>query len=270
MYSPRRFKRRVGNIGRKLPDTFKVLREEGIHFRRGAVSMIAGTPGSFKSVLALNLIVEWARQDIKTFYFSADGDEFTVVKRLAGILTNDLAEHVEKLMIEGNSEAYEEAFTDRLQGVEFWYEGIDEFEKFVHRVKSFEAVYGEYPDVIVIDNLIDFVSTPTAWDEMQIMIKQFDALAKEIKAHIMILHHAKLPDANPNARNPRPLDQPPSDAEIQGRATQFPRLVLTVAADSLHGNIACVKNTLGPASRDARHKIPFVIMPSMAAHIRRP
>jgi hypothetical protein len=102
-----------------------------------------------------------------------------------------------------------------------------------------------------------------AWDEMQVYIKALDALSKEIKAHIMILHHAKLPDANPNARNPRPLDQPPADYEIQGRVTQFPRLVLTMAAESLHANLACVKNTNGPQYRDARHTIPITILPSM-------
>jgi len=130
-------------------------------------------------------------------------------------------------------------------------------------VKSFEAIYGQYPDILVIDNLIDFVSSPMAWDEMQVMIKALDALSKEIKAHILILHHAKLPDANPNARNPRPLDQPPADYEIQGRVTQFPRLVLTMAAESLHANLACVKNTNGPQYRDARHTIPITILPSM-------
>jgi hypothetical protein len=263
MYSPRRFRKRVGNIGRKLPDPLKSLAREGIHFRRGAVSMIAGTPGSFKSVLALNMVVTWAEAGMKVYYFSADADEFTVVRRFAGILTNDDPQHVESQMVNHRTGDYEAQFGLHLQGVEFEYEGFDEFTTLVQRVKSFEAVYGQYPDVLVIDNLIDFVSSPMAWDEMQVMIKALDALSKEIKAHILILHHAKLPDANPNARNPRPLDQPPADYEIQGRVTQFPRLVLTMAAESLHANLACVKNTNGPQYRDARHTIPITILPSM-------
>ena len=261
MYSPRRFASRVGNIGQKLPDVYRALGREGIHFRRGAVSMIAGTPGSFKSVLALNMTASWSKQGVTSLYLSADSDEFTVVRRLSGILTGDSADVVESRLTRHDTERYEKALAT-LDGVEFEYEQFD-FEELVIRVKSYEAVYGAFPDVVVLDNLIDFVSNPMAWDEMQVLIKNCDGLAKEIKSHVLILHHAKLQAVNPNARNPRPLGQPPADHEIQGRMTQFPRLALTMAATGLNTSVACVKNTNGPQYRDATHYIEFVVLPSM-------
>ena len=82
MYSPKRFAGRIGNIGRKLPDPFNSLGRENIHFRRGSTVMIAGKPGAFKTVVALNMVAKWAEHGTSVLYFSADGDEFTVVRRL--------------------------------------------------------------------------------------------------------------------------------------------------------------------------------------------
>ncbi len=53
MYAPDKYVRRIGNIGSPLPPPFFSLETHRIQFRRGATSMIAGTPGSCKTVLAL-------------------------------------------------------------------------------------------------------------------------------------------------------------------------------------------------------------------------
>jgi len=261
MYSPNRFARRVGNIGQKLHDPFRSLGRQQVHFRRGNTSMIAGVPGSFKSIWALNAIAEWSRHNVTAMYFSADGDEFTVVRRLAGILTGDNADIVESRMVRHDVEQYENILKD-LKGIEFEYEQFD-FEEIVTHVKSYESVYGAFPDVIVLDNLIDFVSSPMAYDEMMILIKQLDGLSKEIKSHVMVLHHARLISEKWNARNPRPMGQPPADHEIAGRLTQLPTVVLTMAAAGLHLNVACVKNRNGKQYRDASYYEEFAVMQNM-------
>lgn len=266
MYSPKRFKGRVGEIGRKLPDPYRSLGEEGIHFRRGSVSMIAGTPGSYKSVLALNMITTWAHKGVSSLYLSADADEFTVVRRLSGITTGDGIDVVENNIIRKNAEKYEQAL-GRLEGVEFEYEQFD-MDNIAYRVKSYEQIYGAYPDVVVLDNLIDFVSSPMAFDEMLVLIKALDAFSKEIKCHVLILHHAKLQGGANNANRapnaaPRANSQPPADWEIQGRLTQLPRLALTLAAGGFNLNMACVKNTNGPQYRDASHTIEFHVNQNM-------
>ena len=261
MYTPKRAFSRVGNIGQRLPDPYRSLGRENIHFRRGATSMIAGVPGAFKSVLALNMVERWAREHIRTMYFSPDGDEFTVVRRLSGIVTGDDSDVIESRMIRHDVDRYEQALAS-LEGVEVEYEQF-EFEELVIRVKQYEAVYGAYPDVIVIDNLIDFASSPYSWDEMQSFIKNLDGLAKEIKCHVLVLHHAKLPDTNPNARNPLPPGRPPASHMIQGRMTQFPTVALTLGADGLNLQAACVKNRNGRQYPDASRSIGFTVMPNM-------
>ncbi|HYS44588.1 MAG TPA: AAA family ATPase [Geobacteraceae bacterium] len=260
MYSPYRFASRIGNIGQKLPDPYRSLARQGVYFRRGNVAMAAGPPGSFKSIWALNVVSEWSGQGITTLYFSADGDEFTVVRRLSGILTGDNADLVESRMVSHDVDRYEKILSGLR--VEFEYEQFD-FEDIVIHVKSYEAVYGAYPDVIVLDNLIDFVSSPFAFDEMLVLIKHLDGLAKEIKSHVLLLHHSRLPDIRPNERKPRPMGQPPADHEISGKVTQIPALVLTMAAAALNLNIACVKNRNGKQYRDASHYEQFSVSQNM-------
>src|ERR1700744_2867829 len=263
MYSPHKFGHRVGNIGQPLPNPFKQLDENRANFRRGATSLIAGTPGSFKSVIALNMLTTWAKQGVNCLYFAADSDEVTVVNRLTGIVTGVNIERVERQMMEdrGKREEYQVRLEEALPGVEFEYEQMD-FEDVVRHVKSYEAAYGGYPDVIFIDNLIDFVDSPTDFGGMLEFIRAMDGLSKEIKAHICILHHAKLRDTKGDDAEKDPL-QPPADWEVQGRITQLSRLVLTICAVGLHVNMSVVKNTLGPQTRDASRRFGFEVYSSM-------
>ena len=265
MYSPHKFSGRVGDIGQPLPDTFKQLGDNRAKFRRGATSLVAGTPGSVQVVsLALNMLTSWADQGIKSLYFAADSDEMTVATRLSGILTGDSFDTIERRMMTNDRRKYEDALTKRLAGkAEFEYEQM-EFDDIVRHVKSFEAAYGAYPDVIFLDNQIDFVETTTDYGGMIELIRDMDGLSKEIKSHVCILHHAKLRD-NKHEQDSDDYDpnRPPSEWEVVGRITQLPRLVLTVCAVGMNVNMAVVKNTLGPSSKDASHVLGFTVYSSM-------
>lgn len=260
MYSPFKFSTRIGNIGSPLPAPFTVLDFNQIQFRHGATSMIAGTPGSFKSVLALNMLAEWARLGIGCLYFSADSEEFTVVKRLGGILTGDPIDLVEKKILQGSPGRYVQALR-KIEGAEFEYAQMD-MAGIANHVKSYEAIYGAYPEAIFVDNLIDFVESPDDWGGMLIMTRELDALARSTKSHICILHHARL-RMNDKTKQPD-YGRPPADYEIQGKITQIPRLVLTVTAANLTVKVACVKNTNGPQYRDGSVSHNFQVLNSMA------
>jgi hypothetical protein len=259
MYSPAKFPSRIGNIGSALPDPFNVFGANQIHFRHGATSMIAGAPGSFKSILALNMLAEWARLGIGVMYFSADSDEFTVVKRLSGILTGDSLDAIEGKILRRQTRRYVEALR-KTDSVQFEYEQMN-MATIANRIKSYEQVYGRFPEVVFIDNLIDFAESPDDWGGMLILTRELDALAKEVKAHIVILHHARL-RMKENASSPE-FGRPPADYEIQGKITQVPRLVLTVAAENMSLRLSCVKNTNGPQTRDASISWRFQVRPNM-------
>lgn len=256
MYSLRKFAGRTGNIGQPLPEIYDTFTRAKIRFRHGGTSLIAGAPGSFKSVLALNMLAKWAQNDVSALYFSMDSDEFTVAKRLGGILSGDSSEQFEANVQNGNAYRYAEDLRvlDRCQ---FVYHGVD-MESIEKYVKSFEAVHGEYPDVIFVDNLINSVDDPTDWGGMIRMLLDLDALSRETRAHICVLHHASESWAE---KNP---GLPPPSAFIQGKVNQIPRLVLTVAATPmLELNVAVVKNTNGPMDASAKHYRTFLVDESM-------
>jgi len=259
MFSPDKYPRRIGNVGTPLSDPLNSLALQRIQFRRAATSMIAGTPGSCKSVIALNLLVHWAKDKNGCLYFSADSEEFTVVRRLAGILTGDDLDTIEKKMLSGQHGRYVRELS-RIDTVQFEYEQLD-IQGIANRVKAYEQIYGAYPDVIFVDNLLNFVESPDDWGGMLLMTRELDALARETKSHICILHHAKL--RTTVAGKTPDFGRPPADYEIQGKVTQIPRLVLTVGADNLTIRLACVKNTNGPQWRDASEYLNFSLTNSM-------
>lgn len=255
MYSLHKFAGRTGSLGVPLPDPFPMFALARIKFRRGGTSLIAGTPGSYKSVLALNMLTTWA-EDHSVLYFSADSDEFTVAKRLAGIITDQETETVETRM--HNSEArrqYEEPLA-RVQKARFVYKSLTP-ETIEKHLAAFEEVQGAYPDVVFIDNLIDTVDDPTDWGGMISFIKECDKMSREMQSHFCILHHASESWAQGNPGMP-----PPSWA-VQGKVNQIPRLVLTVAAQENWLRVACVKNTNGPMDPAAHNYLSFIVQPSL-------
>jgi hypothetical protein len=214
--------------------------------------MIAGAPGSFKSVLALNLLTIWARAGMAGLYFSADSDEFTVAKRTGGILTGEPVERVEYDMTRGDVAAYTDAMRV-MDNVHFVYAQMF-MDGIANHVKAFEAVYGGWPDVVFVDNLMNYADSAGEWESMREMTRELDSLARETSAHIVVLHHAS---------ETASYDRPPPRDKIQGKVTQVPRLVLTVAARGLALYWSCVKNTNGPQDPSASVMSEFLVRPSM-------
>jgi RecA-family ATPase len=252
MFSLAKFHTRAGNIGKPLPTPFDVFDFEGIRFRHGATSMIAGQPGSFKSVFALNMLVRWARMDETALYFSADSDEFTVARRCTGILTDIDQTVIESGLSRGQADYIESL--KALNTARFEYRAMD-IDKVAERLASYEQVYGEYPSVVFVDNLINYAESATDWGEMIDFIRELDALARETRSHICVLHHAS--EGGVKAGQPVPR------RDIQGKVTQLPRLVLTTASEGPHLMVSCVKNTNGPQYPNADHWMDFVIRPSL-------
>lgn len=256
MFTLRKFSGRTGNLGVPLEDPFEVFDRRRIKFRMGGTSLIAGAPGSYKSVLALNMLTQWAPQH-SILYFSADSDEFTVAKRLSSILSSEDNDTVEERM---QQKAWRDYYTENtlaaVDNARFVYRSLD-FEVIQNHLSAFEAVNGAFPEIVFVDNLLNTVDDPTDWGGMINFIKQMDVLSRETRSHVCILHHASESWAQNNPGLP-----PPSWA-IQGKVNQIPRLVLTLGASGHYLKIACVKNTNGPQDPQARDYMSFDINPSL-------
>lgn len=231
-----RFAGRVGQIGKPLPDPFPSFRPPAdIKFRHGGVSMIAGAPGTSKSVLALNILAKWAKAGLTAVYFSADSDEFTVSKRLASILTSVPSQKVEADYIAGNVSRYVSALT-ALDQSEFYYKDlrIDGIEQ---HISAFEAVHGDYPDVIFIDNAINYIDNSSDWRQVADLINQLNTIGRETQSAVVCLHHTSESES---------ITRPPPRHAVQGKVSQIPRVVLTVGYEDQTLYASCVKSTNGP------------------------
>jgi KaiC/GvpD/RAD55 family RecA-like ATPase len=258
MYRLRNFSKRTGDIGKPLPAPFRQLEEPWrAHFRYGQTAMIAGAPGTMKSIMALNLAVYWARCGLTGLYFSADSDEFTVSKRQGAILTGDDERQVEQAMLTQTATRYTNALS-ALDFVPFVYSsnGTDDIK---NHIDSFEAVHGSDPNFIIVDNLINYAETLTDWQYMAEVEAELDRVARETQAHVLVLHHT-----TESASVQRP---PPRDA-IQGKITQIPRLVLTVGVENMSIYLAVVKNTNGKQDPLAQQWLYFNINPALQVNER--
>ena len=244
---------RSGRTGQPLPDVWPTLAEDGVQFRRAGTAMIAGAPGSYKSTIALNLACKWADEGMTILYVSADSDQFTVAKRCAAILSGDSTKKVEHSLKEGGYATV----LRRLSSVHFEFRPLD-MAALDLRLRAFEQLYGHLPDLIVLDNLMNCVDSPADFHGQIEMTRDLDAMATATGAHILILHHTSEQYQG---------TEPPPRWYIQGKVTQFPRLVLTVASEPAEPGqldllkIACVKNTNGPQQADGKRYTQFFVDP---------
>lgn len=210
--------------------------------------MVAGRSGTQKSGFALF----WVQQmGLPTLYFSADMSAFTASSRVASMVLGETSEEVEEGMARGGAERdrYLEALREhsRIQfafGSPITWQGIGE------ELEAYVELHDAYPEVIVLDNLMDFENAESDYTEQMAVMQGVTELARETGATVIIMHHAS--DKSWNAES-QPFE-PPSRKEIKGGLAEKPELSLTVALDpnDLSYKVACVKQRMGPCDPTAR------------------
>jgi hypothetical protein len=211
--------------------------------------MIAGAPGAFKSALALNLLAKWAQRGVYGLYFSADADEFTTAKRTAAILTHRTVDDVEAGM-RGTSAAVYRSALMAMDHTRWVYKAAD-IDEIDRHMRGFEAVYGSFPHVVFIDNLLNMSEVGEDWGACREFIRNLDILAREAECHVCVLHHTSESVFSPG--------MPPPRSALLGKISQFPRLILTVGVNESTLNVACVKNTNGPQDPTGRTFFPMLV-----------
>lgn len=232
-----------------MPETYKTFTANKVLFRLSATSMIAGPPGAFKSCLALNLITRWAKQGFYGLYFSADADEFTTAKRTAAILTGQKVDTVETGMRSTSAPFYRTALM-AMEHTRWVYKAAD-IDDVDRHMRGFESVYGSFPHVVFIDNLLNMSEVGEDWAACREFIRNLDILARASECHVCVLHHT--------SESAYTTGFPPARSAILGKISQFPRLILTVGNNGGTLNVAVVKNTNGPQDPSGASFFPMRI-----------
>lgn len=228
--------------GEPLPslDHLLDLREGYFRYRprRSEVTMIAGMPGSQKSGFAIWLVSQF---NVPTLYFSADMAQHTAISRLAAAVTGDTIDSVKDAMFMGQQAYYEDALDG--SPVRFVYNPNPTMQDVVGELDAWVEAWDSFPQVIVIDNLLDVV--PSAGDTehsgYKVTLLETKTLARETSAAIFILHHMSETGTDP--------DRPAPRKAVMGKASQSPENILSVALppESDEFLVSVVKHRSGPS-----------------------
>ena len=232
-----------------LPDLWPELSKHGIRFRRGQVTMIAGAPNAGKSLIAMNYAI---LSGVPTLYISADTDAYTTSVRSAALVSGHTTNSVEQAFeTEMGAEYYYDELAS-IKSVRFDFSPSPTLDDIQITVMAYAEAYGEYPHLIIVDNLMNVVSLhENEWTGMRDIAKAMHHLARETDAAVFILHHTSENEGKP--------DMPPARRAIQGKVSQLPELILTVALLPNTGEfrVAAVKNRFAAHSPTGEEYVPL-------------
>lgn len=218
----------------------------GLKVRKGSVTMIAGRPGSMKSALTLF----WVRQmGLQTLYFSADMTPFEASTRLAAVEMGISTDLVAQKPIE------EVAAALRGSNLQFSFESPISWYQIKEELEAFVEVSNSYPEVVVLDNLMDFEGGESDYAAQMSTMQNIVAMARDTEAALFVLHHT-------TTNTPLPSSMPQPGKEIKNKLGEKPQQVITVALDpqprpsdgSQTMRLAVVKQRSGKMDADADPK----------------
>lgn len=219
-----------------LPGFMSEIERRGGRWRRGQLSMIAGASGSGKSALAESIA---ALTNVPSLYFSADQDAWTSITRLGAILTGQPTNAVAAAIAEAGPAAdyYNTQMED--SNLHFVFDSNPSLEDIAEELNAYVDTWDEYPELILIDNLVNIEASGEHHDDMFIM-SELQGLAHRTKSHVCVLAHMK----EGNVRDPK---MPLAKKELYNQTQRFPYVIFSVALDPDSGDfrVAIVKTREG-------------------------
>lgn len=246
----RTFKRGV-SAGEPLPCPLPSFEREKITFRRGGLVLLAGPPGSMKTVKTLNLV---RLMNVPTLYHSSDSDDFTMASRSLSMLTGTDSDETELWVMTQKIEAYEAL--KKMSHVRWSFKSSPTMEHMQAEADAFEEIHGEYPHLIVIDIMMDVDYEGVPEQNYWALMAELKDMAREYEACVLVVHHT-----SESAK----AGSPPPRSAIMGKANQLPTLILTLWGDSHKKrlDVAVVKNRFGPQDPTAGHFFSLYADPAL-------
>lgn len=256
--------------GYPLPSVFPELEQAGVLFRRSQLVMIAGAPGGGKSAFATTVAVrmaygEYKESPVPVLYFSADTDKMTLGTRIAAGVSKFTVKESEQLLKENNGGIWQ-MLEEGTEHIWFHWNRSPDLDDIEAEVTAYAHVMGEYPHMIVVDNLknVYIEGTGEAGDHVRYdrVLDFLHELAGITGACVVVLHHVT--GSWERGDIPIPLDG------ILGKVTKPFSLILTLhrAWDNMLG-ISVVKNRTGRTDASGNYilHIPYDLERMQFDHI---
>lgn len=234
------------SVGRKevaaepLPMPFTSWASRGIRFRRSSVSMIAGLPASYKTMITLNLLVG---MKVPTLGFSTDSSLETVRARLLAIASERPTEETERWPFSQPAKAAE--LLGSYDFLKFNFRPDPTLDDIWGESEAYAEAHGRWPEQIAVDIVSDVAyDTGDEWATLRDLMRQSKVLARETGAHVLLVHHAS---DSPATKRPCPRR-----SDIHGKVAAIPELIITCGMDDQGQlRVAVVKNRHAKADKDA-------------------
>lgn len=223
----------------------------GWKIRRGQFVMVAGISGAGKSTF-----VQWllSRINLTTLYGSADMDPWDATVNVAAMMTGHTKDSIEQAMQVGGDGYYLDVLAD--SKILFFFDSTPSIDDLVAELDAHVEVWDSWPDVVVVDNLVNVQDSGEYAGKMHIL-SELHSLAHLTGITVFILHHAL-------ESQQKDVTLPPSKKDIDSKVTHYPELVLTIALDQVNElfRIACVKQRGGPADATGKTFITLAADPA--------
>lgn len=209
--------------------------------------MVAAAPNAGKSMFALVYAI---RAGVPTLFFSADTDTTTVMIRAAAHISGHVQTTVEE-NIRRNPAHYNKDL-EQMSHIQWVFDSSPNIDDIEHEIKAYIELYGEAPQLIVIDNLMNVVAeTDNEWAGLRAIMVEFHDMARKTDACVMVLHHVSEQSEYGS------VFEPSARKAIHGKVSQLPALILTLGYDPYSHvlRVACVKNRFGKHAADGKDYI---------------
>lgn len=227
--------------GKVLPTVYPSWEKVGVRPRFGQLMMVSAAPGGAKSAL----ITDYVRKlNLPTLYFSADTDRTTMALRTIAGTTGYPLSIVEEGLEGSQRDWWLSQADDQTKHIWYTWDASPEVEDLDNEILAYATVLGQYPSVVVMDNLKDLGAGSRIGSEHENYdqgVQFLHELSRQIGALVICLHHAV--GEYENGDRPIPL------GGLKGKVGKTPRLVLTLYKKwpPGHMGVCVVKNTGGPA-----------------------
>lgn len=181
---------RTTTLAPALPIDNRVFEQLRLYLRQGQFTILAAAPSVGKSIFARNLVI---KTKIPSLFLSADSDEYTVKTSVLGALLQDDLATVEKNL---HTEAtfWEDWYNEQLRQadhVDWSFNSDISIDWIVEKMEAYAEIYGDYPKLLVIDNLGDMVTEDGGdiYIELRRICRELRTIARSTHCHILALHH---------------------------------------------------------------------------------
>lgn len=246
-----------GPEGESLPTVFKKLALYGAHIRQGQLTLIVAASGVGKSSLITFAAMAMRNPDdepIRTIYFSADSDITTFAIR-AGAMAAAMEKNQPSISTEEAEQKIAKRDPEFLSKIHsstghIWvnFDNSPSCKDIADEVDAYALVNGNYPELIVVDNLMDVRTGMEERQGQDAVLDYLKQLAGKTQAAVVVLCHAVGEYAN--GKIPIPL------GGIMNKLDKRPRLILTLfEADVTLLGVCVVKNNNGKRDADGNLQV---------------